>query len=69
MLASCIFVPLIQKAFASTNQVLPLEFVVYITDLIQLFAVIGVMLCICMAVFRRIISEMNISKALKLGED
>ena len=33
------------------------------------FAIIGAMVCVCLLVLGRIVSKMNISSALKLGED
>ncbi len=69
ILSSRMFVPMIQSAYAATDQVLPLELITNQRDLVQLFGVIGVVLCICLIVLGRIISKMNISSALKLGED
>lgn len=69
ILSSRMFVPMIQQAYAASEQVLPLNLITRNSDMIQLFAIIGVMLCICLVVLGRIISRMNISSALKLGED
>lgn len=69
ILASNMFVPMIQQAYAASEQVLPLKLITRTGDLVQLFAVIGIMLCVCLAVLGRIVSKMNISSALKLGED
>lgn len=69
ILASVLYVPMIQYAYASDNQVLPLKLVVNITDMEQLFLVIAVVLLICLIVLVRIVAKMNISNALKLGED
>ncbi len=69
VLASDMFVPMIQQAYAASEQVLPLELITKTGDIVQLFAIIGIMLCICLCVLGRIISKMNISSALKLGED
>lgn len=69
ILASRMFVPMIQQAYAASEQVLPLRLITKIGDIVQLFAVIGVVLCICLVILGRIISKMNISSALKLGED
>lgn len=67
--ASRMFVPMIQKGLAATDQMLPLELVIQAGDMVKLFAVIGAMLCVCLFVLGRIVSKMNISNALKLGED
>ena len=69
ILSSRMFVPMIQQAYAASEQILPLQLMIRQGDLVQLFAVIGVMLCICLFVLGRIVSKMNISNALKLGED
>lgn len=68
-LASNMFVPMIQQAYAASEQVLPLKLITKTGDMVQLFAVIGAMLCMCLIILGRIISKMNISSALKLGED
>ncbi|MCM1190143.1 MAG: ABC transporter permease [bacterium] len=69
LLSSRMFVPMIQNAYAAADQVLPLKLISDRADLIQLFAVIAVVICLCLTVLARIVSRMNISKALKLGED
>lgn len=69
MLASRMFVPMIQQAYAASEQVLPLRLITETSDLVKLFVVIGAVLCICLIVLGRIVSRMNISSALKLGED
>lgn len=69
VLASRMFVPMIQKALADSDQILPLELITNPGDIAKLLAVIGVMLCICLFVLGRIIFHLNISNALKLGED
>ena len=63
------FVPMIQSAYAAADQVLPLELISDRMDLIRLFAVIAMVIGLCLLVLARIVSGMNISKALKLGED
>ena len=67
--ASYFYVPMIQYAYASANQVLPLKLVANVSDIEQLFLVITVVLLICLVVLARIVAKMNITKALKLGED
>ncbi len=69
ILSSRMFVPMIQQAYAASEQVLPLELITDTGDMIQLFATIFAMLMICVIVLARIVSHMNISSALKLGED
>jgi putative ABC transport system permease protein len=69
VLASKLFVPLIQIAYASENQALPLKLVTQSSDMARLFVVIALMFVVCMAVLIRIIFHMKITNALKLGED
>ena len=66
---SRMFVPMIQNAYAASDQVLPLELITDRGDLLQLFGVIGVVVLVCLLVISRIVARTNISKALKLGED
>jgi len=69
VISSDMFVPMIQKAYAASEQVLPLRLITSMGDMIQLFAVIAAVLCICLVVLGNIVSKLNISSALKLGED
>ena len=69
VLSSHMFVPMIQQAYAASEQVLPLELITRAGDMAQLFIIIGVVLCLSLCVLGRIVSRMNISSALKLGED
>lgn len=68
-LTSELFVPLVQIAYSSADQVLPLHIVSQPADYIRLFAVIGSVILICMIVLSVLISRIKISQALKLGED
>ena len=67
--ASRLFVPIIQIAYSSTDQVLPLSLITENSDLVRLFAVILVMLIIGLIVLIRQILKMKLNEALKLGED
>lgn len=69
LVGSRMFVPMIQNAYAASDQVLPLELITNRSDLLQLFGIIGVVVLVCLLVISRIVAHMNISKALKLGED
>ena len=69
IVGSRMFVPMIQNAYAASDQVLPLELITSRSDLLQLFGIIGVVVLVCLLVISRIVAHMNISKALKLGED
>lgn len=67
--ASKLYVPMIQIAYAAEKQVLPQSLITDGADMVKLFAVIAVMLCICIGVLVRNIATMKITNALKLGED
>ncbi len=67
--ASHLFVPLIQMAYASSDQSLPLEIVQQASDAVRLTVVIGGMIVLCMVVLGMLISRIRIAQALKLGED
>lgn len=69
ILASKLFVPLVQIFYASTDQAVPLQVVFKNVDMIRLFSVIAIVIIICMLVLGKLISKINISQALKLGED
>ncbi|NLG25081.1 MAG: ABC transporter permease [Clostridiales bacterium] len=68
-LASRLYVPLIQLAYSASDQSVPLAVVSAQSDAARLFAVIGAMMLICMAILGALISRMKIAQALKLGED
>lgn len=68
-LTSFLFVPILQKAYASTSQILPMQLITNSADLVRLIAVIGTMMIVCLAVLTVMLLRMNVAKALKLGED
>jgi len=68
-LVTYLYLPLIQIAYSSADQVLPLELVTEASDFVRLFAVIGIMVICCMAILAWLISKIRIAQALKLGED
>ncbi len=68
-LTSAMFVPIIQKVYASTEQLLPMELITNSDDLVRLIVVIAVMMVICLSVLTVMLLKMNVAKALKLGEE
>lgn len=68
-IAAELFVPLIQIAYSSAEQVIPLEVISERSDLLRLGIVIGAIIIACMAVLCVLISKIKITQALKLGED
>lgn len=69
ILASNLYVPLIQIAYSASDQVLPMELVLNASDLLELFGMIGLMLLICFILLARQVLTSKIAQALKLGED
>jgi len=69
MLTAKLFVPLMQLAYSKADQVIPLKIVSSSIDYIRLFAVIGAVMVICLAVLGWLVSRIQIAQALKLGED
>ena len=68
-LTSVMFVPMLQKVYASSSQVLPMELITNETDLYRLIITISVMMLICLVVLTIMLLRMNVAKALKLGEE
>lgn len=68
-LASGMFVPMLQTAYAAANQVLPMELITDPSDLTRLYIVVAGVMIVCLLVLILIVFKMNVAKALKLGED
>ena len=68
-IASDIFVPLFQVLYNVTDQVPPFKVVSQRSDYYKLYAIVAVMLIVGFIVIARLIKQININKALKLGED
>ena len=68
-IASDIFVPLFQVLYNVTDQVPPFRVVSQRSDYFKLYAIVLVMLVVGFIVIARLIKQININKALKLGED
>ena len=64
-----LYVPILQTAYATTNQVLPLTLITQKSDMIRLYGVVGVTMVVCLIVLAVIVWKLNITKALKLGEE
>lgn len=67
--SSRLFVPIIQLSFASETQILPLRLIMVQADFIRLYGVIAIVMIICIAILINILFRMNVTKALKLGEE
>ncbi len=68
-LASKMFVPILQQAYASENQVLPMKLITNAADMYRLYGVIAFVMLLALGVLIAILFKMNVTKALKLGEE
>lgn len=68
-LTSVMFVPILQLAYASEDQALPMKLVMNLQDMERLYFVIAATMVLCLAVLVLLILKMNVTKALKLGEE
>lgn len=68
-IASILYVPLIEMAYSSEQQMIPLQVVSESADAMKLYVVVGVVMVICMFILGRLIKKIKIAQALKLGED
>ena len=68
-LTSRLFMPLIQIAYSSIDNALPLRIVSEVSDDIRLAVIVGIMILGCLFILGWLIKEMKIAQALKLGED
>ncbi len=68
-LTSLMFVPMLQRAYAAADQVLPMELVVEASDMMRLYGVIAGVMLLCLVTLILLLFRMNVTKALKLGEE
>lgn len=68
-LTSKIFVPLFQMVYGAEGQVPPFKVVSDINDYFRLYVIVAFMLVLCFFIIGRLLSRLNVSQALKLGED
>lgn len=68
-LSARLYMPLIQLAYAASDNALPLELVSRSADNVRLFAVVAAVMLVCMVILGVLVSRMKITQALKLGED
>lgn len=69
ILASKMFIPLIEIAYSPAEQTLPTKIFVEGGDICRISVVVGLMLIGCLAVISVLLSKIKINQALKLGED
>lgn len=66
---SKLYVPLIQLAYSSTEQIIPLEIIRQQSDQLRVLTIVSIMVVLCMLIIGKLISNLKITQALKLGED
>ena len=69
LIASYLYIPLLQIAYGAAESMIPLEIESAGSDLVKIFVVVALIIGACMVVLGKIIKEIKISQALKLGED
>ncbi len=67
--ASDMYVPILQTAYAAADQILPMKLITNPEDLVRLYSVIGIVMVACLAVLIALVFKLNVAKALKLGEE
>lgn len=68
-LTSDLFVPILQQAYASQDQALPMKLITVASDMYRLYGVIAGVMITVLVVLIVILFKMNVTKALKLGEE
>ena len=66
-IVSKLYVPLIQIAYTTSEQIIPLEVINLQEDRIRILMIVGVMIVLCMLLIGKLISNLKITHALKLG--
>lgn len=69
ILASEMFVPILQIAYAASDQVLPIRLITQDQDMVRLCTVIGAVMMVCLVILVVLVRKLNVAKALKLGEE
>ena len=64
-----LYVPMLQMAYSTTSQVLPMVMITQSSDMARLYTVVVLTMVVCLAVLAGLIFHLNITKALKLGEE
>ncbi|MCR4762876.1 MAG: FtsX-like permease family protein [Lachnospiraceae bacterium] len=68
-LTSSMFVPMLQASYATSEQVLPMKLITRASDLYKLYGIVGAVMLVCIFVLIFLLFHMNVTKALKLGEE
>lgn len=68
-LVSRLYVPLLQTAYAAANQVLPMVLHTNREDMLRLYGALALMMAACLFALILLVFRLDVTKALKLGEE
>ncbi len=68
-LVSRMYVPMLQTAYAVSEQVLPMKLCSNPSDLMRLYSALAAVMIVCLAVLIILVVKLNVTRALKLGEE
>jgi len=68
-MASAMYVPMLQTAYAADNQVLPMQLYTNPADMLRLYAALALVMAVCLVILIILVFKLNVAKALKLGEE
>ncbi|MCR5594947.1 MAG: ABC transporter permease [Lachnospiraceae bacterium] len=68
-LTSDMFVPLLQASYATSDQVLPMRLITKASDMYRLYGIVASVMIICIFILIFLLFRMNVTGALKLGEE
>lgn len=68
-LVSKLYVPMLQTAYAVSDQVLPMKLSSDPSDMVRLYSALAVVMATCLVVLVVLVVKLNVTKALKLGEE
>ncbi len=69
VLASKLYIPMIQISYSGDNQALPLELMTKSSDMVRLLVIVSLVFVVCISVLVNLVNKLKIAEALKLGED
>lgn len=67
--ATFLFIKLFSVVYLPQKSNISIDTFFELGDIVKLFTVIAIMIVVCMLVLRRLVKKLNITQALKLGED
>lgn len=68
-ITSKMFVPMLQTAYAAANQALPMQLITNPEDMVRLYSVVAAVMALCLVILILLVFKLNVTKALKLGEE